>query len=773
MAKQFQKCFLHIGTEKTGTTTIQRFLAGNRESLAKEGFLYTLSGGRHGSQRSFEACVHASPWTTDLAVDRGIRSASDQESFRKRFMGLLEKECAEHSECHALIISCEHFHSRLTSRGEIEGLAELLSPYAEAFEILLYLRRQDQVALSHYSTKLKSGALDPALFPGSKDGRVEYYYDYESVYANWAQIFGDDAMRVRIFEKERLAHGDLLLDFSDLCGMGVEGKQVPKNANESLSQGGVDFFRHMNRHVPRNVKGKRNPTHVKLSGVVGRLCAGKAELATRDQAVTFYATYKPGNDRLRARIFPDTAGSLFDEDFSGYPDVLPEHAPDYDDAVRIAIGIFQRSQKDDGAEGTETKIQAARVVPAVDAETVALENPAAIAPKFILERTRRERPMQKKTLYLHIGSDKTGSTAIQAFAFRNAEVLRARGLHVVSSGEPHHGPLCAGLRAGDSSLLRAAVDEMERSEATKFLLTFEGFYRLKSELRESLLTALKPFDLRMVFYVRRRSDKLRSGVAQILKIKTARNGDPACDFLFGGTLPTQFKSADYLSIVRGWQRSLAEIDQPDAFDLRVYEKSSFIGGDLLRDFYERIGAVSDGENLTASPFKGMPEIINRSISPAAQYLMALLFSVGLNDNQRAGVRGLLADLDDAEERSHSLVADDLASAWDERFAEDDAVLAREFFGRDALFQENPKFCYRPPSGDSIVRLIKGVHSLREQLGDVPGEGRRGEGRGVRQRLGKGQNRKQGGQGPGGPGSKAKALRGQSEGRRNNVSGGGL
>ena len=39
------KCYLHIGTEKTVTTTIQSFLSTNREYLKDQGFYYLESLG--------------------------------------------------------------------------------------------------------------------------------------------------------------------------------------------------------------------------------------------------------------------------------------------------------------------------------------------------------------------------------------------------------------------------------------------------------------------------------------------------------------------------------------------------------------------------------------------------------------------------------------------------------------------------------------------------------------------------------------------------------
>ena len=52
--KPFRRCIIHIGTEKTGTSSIQHFLSMNRAALAEQGVLYTdFTGSDGGSQWGF------------------------------------------------------------------------------------------------------------------------------------------------------------------------------------------------------------------------------------------------------------------------------------------------------------------------------------------------------------------------------------------------------------------------------------------------------------------------------------------------------------------------------------------------------------------------------------------------------------------------------------------------------------------------------------------------------------------------------------------------
>jgi hypothetical protein len=358
MTKRFSQCILHIGTEKTGTTTIQNFLSANRKAIAQDGTLYTVCGGQFGSQRGFEACVHSRPWATDLAAYLKIHNAGDQAKFRSKFLADFQLEADAQPSCHNLLVSCEHFHSRLTTVEEIARLKELLLPWVEQFQVVMYLRRQDRVAVSHYSTRLKSGEVSPSVFPVLKNGHPFYYYDYETVYRHWAQVFGEAPMRVRIFEKDRLINGDLLQDWCATCNVQLADKKLPVNANESLTQAGIDFIRELNRQLPAVIAGNLNLVRSQLTSIVSRLCRGSSHVAARSEAVGFYQLYRPGNDRLKARILPTQPTPLFSEDFSDYPEHVQQSPPQYADAVRIVIGIWTSSLENTSKTGRHSELAA-------------------------------------------------------------------------------------------------------------------------------------------------------------------------------------------------------------------------------------------------------------------------------------------------------------------------------------------------------------------------------------------------------------------------------
>jgi len=340
--KKFKRCVLHIGTEKTGTSSIQRFLTKNRQLFLQDGVLYpSITGEDGGSQWDFVVCAHNEPWKTDVGKFLGIESEDDQDIYREDLRKKLALEFSANPDADVLIISSEHMHSRLTNKKNIAQLKCFLEEWVEKFEVVMYIRRQDRVAVSHYSTKIKSGNTDLFVFPRPIKGDVPYYFNYELIYDNWSTVFGSQSIQVRLFSSEEWIQGNLVQDFCGACAISSEGKQIPEAENESLNSKGVDFLREINRQLPGSIVGEQNEDRDKLTQIISKLCRGKNIPASRDEAIKFYKPFQESNERLRIKVFPQRKKTLFSEDFSDYPEKIELSKPRYEDAVELAIRIWK------------------------------------------------------------------------------------------------------------------------------------------------------------------------------------------------------------------------------------------------------------------------------------------------------------------------------------------------------------------------------------------------------------------------------------------------
>lgn len=336
---KIKRCVLHIGTEKTGTSTIQEYLKVNRKNLSKDGVLYpAFAGPNGGSQWEFVAYVLPQPWKFELGKRFNIKSEKDHLNFQQDLLENLNNEITA-NQFNTLLISSEHFHSRLNNVKLINRLKKLLDDFVESYEIILYLRRQDRLACSFYSTKIKNAAANPVVFPYKKNGGLVYYFDFERIYDNWAEVFGEKNIRVRLFNEQELKNQDLLQDFCEVAGLPYENKNIPSQFNRSLEQSAADFLLEINRLYG----GKRSPERDELARLLTRLFPGKNYPATREQAISFYRSFAEGNERLKAKAFPGRIEPLFDDGFSEYPKNAEDLQPSYSEAVKIALEIWKSS----------------------------------------------------------------------------------------------------------------------------------------------------------------------------------------------------------------------------------------------------------------------------------------------------------------------------------------------------------------------------------------------------------------------------------------------
>lgn len=344
-SKPFRKCVLHIGTEKTGTTAIQHYLKNNRERLRRSGVYYPMAQDTdQTSQWEFVALCHHAPWLQDIGKELGVADAEGQQLFSNNLKQKLDREFTRHSDQDTLVISSEHLQSRLYFREEIERLKVFLEPWVERFEILVYFRRQDQLALSLLSTRLKSSArleIDDII---STLNSTPKYYAYDEIFERWSDVFGIEAMRPKIYDRHQWPSQDLMADFSAAIGapkLEVENTRY----NRSLNRKGFHFIQALNSVYPNDIGDRSDTSRTALVSEVGRLFPGNFYPISREQAQEFFKQFKETNNRLKETAFPARQTPLFSDDFSEYPEEAEEISPDYRDAVLVAVELWKAKRK--------------------------------------------------------------------------------------------------------------------------------------------------------------------------------------------------------------------------------------------------------------------------------------------------------------------------------------------------------------------------------------------------------------------------------------------
>ncbi len=339
----FKRCFLHIGTEKTGTTSIQNFLAANREALERGGFFYPSSFGLP-NQVGLAAYTGEPERVADLLRGFGYgSSAEDAARFRRTLEERFRQEVSDRESAdEVLLLSSEHLHSRARRSDGIARLRDFLAGFCREITVVVYLRRQDQLAVSLSSTHYKTGKSNRFELP--RIGRaLPYYYDYQAILENYAAIFGQSQCVVRLFERGTLRGGDVIADYSLVTGLPSSlALRILPEQNQSLTTLGQRLLAELNKHFPPDEEGRPSPLRANLADIITTHYPGRPEILSRAEAQRFYAHFRDGNQMVKARFFPDLPRpTLFAEDFGSYPETVAEPALDFEQGCAAAACLWR------------------------------------------------------------------------------------------------------------------------------------------------------------------------------------------------------------------------------------------------------------------------------------------------------------------------------------------------------------------------------------------------------------------------------------------------
>ncbi len=295
---------IHIGTHKTGTTSLQSVLARGAEALLPHGIRYLQRGRGDGFAHHKLAWALRGRRNTDMSVWDRLRA-----------------ELAA-SKSPTNLLSSEAFW--------LEDPAEVKRQLGDTQDvrIVLYVRRQDKYLQSLYKQTVASGR-KPDFAAWLAEMHVRG--DYLSVVRNWAAQFGADAVTVLPYERDGRPI-DLVADFSRFLGVDLAALVGQKNVgtqNPSPRRELLHFIRALNQ-LDLDVNHdkffysviKRNKSYIRST-----------DLLTYEQRVELMRGYADGN-----RILSDE----FHAGVPLFPEMVPTEPPalwTLDDAEFFALTV--------------------------------------------------------------------------------------------------------------------------------------------------------------------------------------------------------------------------------------------------------------------------------------------------------------------------------------------------------------------------------------------------------------------------------------------------
>ena len=307
---------LHIGTEKTGTTSIQEFLKKNSDKLKKNGVYIPQSPMvGYGNHRWIQLIANNDDFSDEFVFVQKFKSLDDRkEKINKKRLELIDECNNAAASCKTLIFTSEHLQSRLRGREEIQRLNRLVEGFASRIRIIIYIRDPLKTAMSLLSTAIKGGGTSRCLAP-PQDKYIEYLCSHAQIIKRWQECFPDAEIIVRRFQRNVLEKGDVVIDF---CTQVIEEfsedeYELLKPSNETLSLSGMALLRKLNLEYPRFVDNKLNQMRGQVSKfIMNNTRDGTRFLPCRDEFEAYQSFYCDSCEMVRSQYFP-LVEKLFDD----------------------------------------------------------------------------------------------------------------------------------------------------------------------------------------------------------------------------------------------------------------------------------------------------------------------------------------------------------------------------------------------------------------------------------------------------------------------------
>ena len=308
--KERPKIVLHIGSCKTGSSSIQYFLRDHREQLADSGYLWPLTPGSRRQHARLGLLIKSDADLEGSPVWNRVRR-SEPATFRGNVRRELIQEIDESGLSHVLLSDESLYHQ--PDVPALRRLRQFTDELAKSLRLVVYLRRQDDHLLSYYQQRVRNGPEVRRLDQYARED-TSMPYDYAARLRTWEHLLEPDEFVVRRFERESFVAGSLVQDFlqaSDVDLRVEDLSQIPQH-NESLDAESVEFLRLYNLY--RVESEGRTPSWSDNRQVVERLReASTGPFLTLPGHVLddFMARWEESNRAVAQRYLEHSAGELF------------------------------------------------------------------------------------------------------------------------------------------------------------------------------------------------------------------------------------------------------------------------------------------------------------------------------------------------------------------------------------------------------------------------------------------------------------------------------
>ncbi|WP_235690285.1 hypothetical protein [Campylobacter coli] len=323
--------YIHIGTPKTGTTSIQKFITLNLDLFLQQGMVYPKTFCVNNQHAKIAYIIKNMKSDFNFWLNQEVVFLRNEISENKKYIFLFS------SEMISLYINESYALIRLKELFNWLGFKNI--------KCILYLRSNDEYMISHSSQNIKCGLgvyyKRKAEFCTSMGMHM-----YKTTCKNYINVFGKENIIVRLFDKNEFYQGDLLKDFIHSIGLEWDNKfRIPERENETLDLIGFELQGRLNK-LGCGWNNKINST-MEFSEKYFTSKDPHLKFQPAKEVTQSYMDYfEESNEWVRKEFFPHKERLFPKKDLSDYKEnyELKEMKPEYWDRIAEFIADIVKTK---------------------------------------------------------------------------------------------------------------------------------------------------------------------------------------------------------------------------------------------------------------------------------------------------------------------------------------------------------------------------------------------------------------------------------------------
>ena len=308
--------YIHIGTPKTGTTSLQHFCTENAKLFEEQGYCYPIFSHKF----KYINIMRNGFFLSYKGYDENKnRNQMEEAKFFRQGMDFILDNFQKFDN---IILSDEAIWNVVFKRGKTdlwERLKKEADEHDYVIKVVVYLRRQDSLATSWWNQKIKIGkrvyskdswenfVKDPTKF------ELEYYDSLKFI----EKFVEKENIIVRRFGRQYFKNGSIFEDFIDAVGMRYSSHFVISEGQRNVSLVGNT---HEIKRILNTIPDLRDQDNKFFRSIVIDMSEQRPDLKKEtmfspEEALKFMEQYREGNRKIMKEYFGKDE-DLFDMDFS-------------------------------------------------------------------------------------------------------------------------------------------------------------------------------------------------------------------------------------------------------------------------------------------------------------------------------------------------------------------------------------------------------------------------------------------------------------------------